>query len=147
LGRRTRRAKFILQGWPYVDYETLAKAYKLVVDPNVLTIGRLSDKEYDSLLSRSLVFVPLFDVAACNTIIECIVRATPVLTNRLPASEEYLGRGYPMFYETLEEAGQMADDIETIGRAHEYLKVMNKEQFTMKYFINSLYRSEIYQSI
>jgi hypothetical protein len=65
---------------------------------SVAIIQKLSDPEYDTLLSKTVVFLNLVDAVAVNTVIECIIRRTPVILNRLPATEEYLGKGYPLFY-------------------------------------------------
>jgi len=59
---------------------------------------RLNNVEYDALLASSVVLTELYGAAANNLIVECITRGTPILVNRLPAVEEYLGRDYPLFY-------------------------------------------------
>ena len=65
---------------------------------------QISNADYDRLLSENIVFVELHDANANNAIIECIARATPLLINPLPAVVEYLGRDYPLYYSSLEEA-------------------------------------------
>lgn len=83
---------------------------------------RLENSAYDEMLSRSVVFAEFYDVAACNAVLECMTRRTPVLVNRLPALEDYLGAAYPLFYRDLEEAGDFARDDERVAAAHEYLR-------------------------
>ena len=51
-------------------------------------ITRLSDDDYDALLTRNIVFLKLVDCSAVNTVIECIERNTVIIVNRHPALEE-----------------------------------------------------------
>lgn len=81
----------------------------------------IPDADYDRLLSENLVFVDLYDASANNAVIECLARATPILVNRLPAVEEYLGRDYPLFYDDLRQAAAMAQDLERLRAAHLHL--------------------------
>jgi hypothetical protein len=84
--------------------------------------ARIDDTAYDEMLSHSVVFADLYDAGACNAVIECMVRGTPILVNRLPALEDYLGLRYPLFYESLEEAGVLARSDERVEEAHRYLR-------------------------
>ena len=43
------------------------------------------DEAYDRLLTENLVFLCLLDASAVNTVLECIVRNTPIVVYRLPA--------------------------------------------------------------
>ena len=74
---------------------------------SVEAISTLSDADYDTLLSQSVVFLKLIDASAVNTVLECVARGTPLIVNRLPALEELLGGTYLGFYDTLEEAAQL----------------------------------------
>lgn len=71
---------------------------------DVEVIDRLPNDEYDRLLAENVVFLELYDASACNVVLECIVRGTPLIVNRRPALEEYLGRDYPLFYDRFDEA-------------------------------------------
>jgi glycosyltransferase involved in cell wall biosynthesis len=106
-----------------------------------------SNYEYDRLLSQSIVFLHFYDVAACNTIIECIMSNTPVVTNRLPASEEYLGKDYPLFYKDIEDASILIRDLDLIDSSHEYLKHLDKNNLSRDCFVHSLRNSVIYQNL
>lgn len=114
---------------------------------SVAILENISNHQYDHILQSSLVFIKLVDASAVNTILECIVRNTPILVNRLPATEEYLGRNYPLFYDTLDEATQLLYDRRNIKKAYKYLCRMSKEKFTVEFFINSLMRSDLYSSL
>jgi len=50
------------------------------------------------------VFLNLIEAGGCTTVIECISRNTPIIINRLESLEEYLGKSYPLFYESVEQA-------------------------------------------
>jgi len=113
----------------------------------VKTLPFLSNSNYDLLLNESVVFMNLYDTSANNLIIECIVRNTPILVNPLPAVIEYLGEDYPLFYNTLEEAEDKAENFELIYQAHNYLKNSNKVKLTGNYFFNSFIKSNIYSNL
>jgi hypothetical protein len=105
---------------------------------SVTIIDTLDNDQYDKLLSENIVFLKLLDASAVNTIIECIVRCTPVLVNRHPAVEEMLGENYPFYYEDAIEAGLKVTDLDAIRKTHRYLVGLNKKKFTMEYFLQHL---------
>jgi hypothetical protein len=88
---------------------------------NVSRVERLSSLEYEDLLSRSVVFLDLIDASAVTTVVECLVRATPLLVNPLPAIVEYLGHDYPMYFTNLEEAEEKLADPVAVLAAHEHM--------------------------
>lgn len=111
-------------------------------------IQRLSNDEYDRLLSKNIVYMELYDNTANNAIIECIVRNTPVLVNPLPAVVEYLGTDYPFYFESRREAANKAENIALIEETHNYLKSSPiKEKLTSEFFLKSFVESEIYQQL
>jgi len=117
-------------------------------NPNVIQMEHISNEHYDQLLSQNIVFLDLFDSSANNSIIECVVRNTPILVKDLPAVREYLGENYPFYFTNLEQAREKANNLQLILQTHEYLKnYKTKEKFTKKYFIQSILQSEIYQSL
>lgn len=111
---------------------------------SVTVLENISNEQYDELLRDNIVFINLVDAAAVNTILECIVRNTPILVNRLPATEEYLGKDYPLFYDSLDHANDLLTDIRNIKKAHKYLCRMPKDKFSIDYFLKSLVQSEVY---
>jgi hypothetical protein len=135
------------------DYEQMLR---YVSNPNdVELINHLYGAEYDELLTCTLVFLDLYDCAACNVILECIIRNTPILVNRLPAVVEYLGEEYPLFYNSLSEASAKLNDPDIIEKGYNYLCEMNKVQFSpnvfyeamrefLKYEINTFNRSKMF---
>jgi hypothetical protein len=88
---------------------------------SVLDIPRLSNEEYDQILSKNVAFLDLYDSSANNAIVECMARGTPILVNPLPAVIEYLGPDYPFYFTTLADASKKLKNIALIKAAHEYL--------------------------
>ena len=56
---------------------------------------------YDLLLMQNIVFINLIDASAVNTILECIVRNTPIIVNKIDGIIDYLGEDYPLYYNEL----------------------------------------------
>jgi hypothetical protein len=108
----------------------------------------LSDQEYDHLLSEAIVFIHLCDSSATNTVIECMVRNTPILINRSQPVEEYLGKDYPFYYSCLEEANEKLQNEDLIQAAHEYLvDHPGKQELTDRHFVSSFVNSSIIQHL
>ena len=95
---------------------------KITSYSEVTLINKVHNFEYDMLLCENIVSIYLIDCSAANTIIECMVRNTPILINRLPAIIEYLGKDYPFYYDNLTEASLKANNIDTIKKTYLYLK-------------------------
>lgn len=108
-------------------------------------LSHVKNSKYDELLSSNTVFLDLYDAGACNTILECIVRNTPIVINRLPSNEEYLGDNYPGFYSTLKEAEMIVSS--KLKECHEYLLSLDKSRFSIFNFIESIENGPIYQSL
>jgi len=94
-------------------------------------------KEYDYLLSKNIVFVDLFDAAANNTVLECIVRNTPIIINRISPIFEYLGENYPLYFNKLTDVPELLTD-DKILEAHIYLTKLDKSELSIDYFTNKL---------
>ena len=86
-----------------------------------------SFKEYDELLDKNIILIDLFDTAANNVVLECIIRATPLLIPKLPGSVFYLGENYPMFFNNLDEIPLLLTDVNII------------KIYKIKYLINIKY--------
>lgn len=98
----------------------------LRLDMGAVNRAYVDVSEYDALLSKNVVLLDMFDASANNTVLECIVRATPLLVIRMPATEYYLGSEYPLFFERLEEVPGLLSDVSLIQRAHVYLKELSQ---------------------
>lgn len=106
---------------------------------SVTVVERLSNDDYDALLSDSVVFLHLTDAAAVNTVIECMARNTPLLVNRLPGLEEMLGKNYPGFYRDAGEAAAMAANVTHVSHVHAYLARLNKSGLELPSFVRSVH--------
>jgi tetratricopeptide (TPR) repeat protein len=124
----------------------------LIIDPeyadNTQSVEHICPREYEHLLSENIVFIYLYDASGNNTIVECIIRTTPLLINPLPAVIEYLGADYPLYFNTLEEAAEKALDFSLIWDGHKYLEKLEiRNKLSGKYFLNSLKMSEVYRGL
>jgi hypothetical protein len=104
---------------------------------SVELINELSPSDYDKLLISCIIFIYLIDASAANTIIEAIVRNTPILINKIEPVVEYLGSGYPFYYESMEEATEKLNNMKLIKKTYEYLKKMDKTFLKMETFMNN----------
>jgi hypothetical protein len=107
----------------------------------------LPPADFDHMLAASVVFLDLYDTVVNNTVVECIVRNTPVLCNRLPGLVELLGEDYPLYFSTLEEAANKAETTSLLDAAVTHLKRIPKDIFTQTHFLDSFVRSEIYRGL
>ena len=107
---------------------------------------RVPNDQYDRLLSESIIFLDMHDSSANNAVIESIARATPLLVNPIPAVVEYLGKDYPFYFNSLEEAAKKARDLELIKETHEYLKACDtRKRLTQECFLKEFVDSEVYK--
>jgi len=93
--------------------------------------------QYDVLLSENIVFLNLVDASAVNTIIECIVRNTPIIVNKHPAVVELLGPKYPLYFSDPCDVYSLLESTNIIKRAHRYLKRLDKTKLSIDYFLKT----------
>lgn len=105
---------------------------------SVEVMNKLNDDDYDELLSKNIVFLDMIDAAAVNSIIECIVRNTPVLVNRITGTEELLGHNYPLFYNANDCPLSLLSKLDycNILSAVKYLSKKNKDEYKLSYFLH-----------
>lgn len=96
-----------------------------------------SNEEYDDLLSKNVVFLDLVDAAAVNTIIECIVRRTPIVINKIPGTVALLGEHYPLFYKDVSEIPKLVSE-RAVNQAHQYLRRLDIKRFRLTYFLDQM---------
>ena len=104
---------------------------------DVKIIKYLENNNYDKLLSENIVFINLINVSACNTLIECVIRNTPIIINRLEGVEEILGTDYPLFYDNLVEASEIITDINRLKKGYEYLVKLDKTNLKIETFLSN----------
>ena len=131
-----------------IEQDTCPPLSRRYISTKARVLPRLSNYEYDQLLTKNIAFVFFHDTSANNAIVECIARATPVVVNPLPAVVEYLGKSYPLYANTLEEAARKVQDISRIKAAHHYLKSCStRQQLSEEHFRESFFNSEVYQGL
>ena len=104
------------------------------ITSSVEVIDHLCDTDYDKLLSENIVFLNLIDASAVNTVIECIIRNTPLIINRRPAIVEILGADYPLYYGDCD--GNTDDDYTMNHQVVELLSDTKKLKSAYKYLLN-----------
>ena len=125
----------VLQGIP-IDYDST----------EVVTF--ISNDAYDKLLSENIAFTDVYDASANNVIVECMVRNTPLLINPIEPVVEYLGKDYPFYFTSLEEAAQKLENDDLVYETHIYLSNHpGKQKLSYDYFVESLKNSDIYKNI
>ena len=143
--------KYLLKA-PDVNFDNLLDCNKqqitLRMNDSVIIKDRVSNEEYDDLLSSSIVFLNLYDAPANTTVVECLGRNTPLIVNRLQGIEEYIGEGYPLLYDTVEEAERMLLDRHRLEEATMYMQSHPLlPQLTNQSFLEAFAGSSIYRSL
>ncbi|MBL3659043.1 glycosyltransferase [Fulvivirga sediminis] len=117
-------------------------------DNNITVYPPVTDQQYDILLTKNIVFADLIDAPANTLVIECLIRSTPLLINRLTGVEEYLGKDYPFYYESIEEANVKLADNALIKETHQYLKSSDvRKLISEKSFVQQFYESNVYKAL
>ena len=89
-------------------------------------------------MSQNIVYINLVDASAINTLIECIVRNTPILINKIPAVVELLGNNYPLYYENNNDVHCILSNATNIKKAYYYIKNIPKTDFYIETFVVNL---------
>ncbi len=108
---------------------------------NVKYLDYLINEEYDCLFGDNIIFLHLVEAAACNVVIEAIVRNTPILINKSAGTIDLLGENYPLFYTEQHIANNNISVILTydnIMKAHLYLTQMDKSVYEVDYFVEQM---------
>jgi hypothetical protein len=98
----------------------------------------IDNNSYDKLLSENIVYINLVDASAVNTLIECIVRNTPILINKIPAIVELLGENYPLYYKNNIDVYNLLSDANNIKKAYYHIKKLPKDKYLINTFIKEL---------
>lgn len=101
-------------------------------------MSAVDNKTYDDILSENLVFINLVDGSAVNTLIECLVRNTPIFVNRHPAVIEIVGNDYPLLYDDVNDINGLLRNPGCIEEAHNYLKKIDKTPYSIEEFMKNL---------
>lgn len=106
---------------------------------HVKVMARLEDEAYDRLITENVLFLELLDASANNAVVEAIVRETPLVVNRHPAVVEYLGAGYPLFYDDIRDVHDLLSPPR-IKEAHDYLRSIDKSDLRVEHFVEEVRR-------
>lgn len=110
----------------------------LEMEKSVNILQHLDNDNYDHLLTNNIVFIKLVDASAVNTLVECIVRNTPIIVNKIEPIVEVLGVDYPLYYETYYEASCLLDNYTKLQSAYIYLTNFDKTRFKIQTFMDTL---------
>jgi hypothetical protein len=139
-----RYNKMWLPGGKYWNemFQIIEPDYQKYLDNQTVQIpGFLSNSEYDELLSKNICLLNVYNSSANNSVLECIVRNTPLLVNPNPAIVEYLGKEYPLYYNNIKELNNLinSDDFDQkISDTVDYLINLDKTKLHIKYFISEV---------
>ena len=115
------------------------KLSSIIQSTKKVDILKLSNEDYDVFLQDSVIFLDLYDSSCNNAIIEAIVRHIPIIINRLPATEEYLGLDYCLFFDHLHEVRDMLNNEELLEKAHRQLiKLEESGKYYGDFFFNQV---------
>jgi polysaccharide pyruvyl transferase WcaK-like protein len=109
--------------------------YIMEMENSVRVVEYLDNDKYDNLLANNVVFVNLVDASAVNTIVECVLRNTPILVNPIDPVVEVLGPGYPFYYNSAYEASRLLESEHLIKQTHQYLQTLDKSNFLIETFV------------
>jgi len=130
----------------YPDYD--AHQLGLRSNGSVRVLPRIEPAAYEDVLCRSVVFLNLYDAGANTTVVECLVRGTPIVINRLAGVEEYLGADYPLFYDSLEEAAVLlADEHRLLAGSRYLLELPLRVELEGERFLENLQATAIYREL
>ena len=108
-------------------------------------IERISNIEYDVLLSKSLIVIQFWNTNVNNCILECIMRGTPIICNKIPSIVEILGEQYKLY---AENEDNIIDIIQNIENKNINLVDISNYLFSLsKNFEISNFKKIIYEEI
>lgn len=130
------------------DVDINMRKQEVVENDSVSSLYGIEDAAYDRLLAENVVFLNLFDAGAVTTVVECVVRGTPILVNKVGGVSEYLGEDYPLYYETLEEATAKLADLDLLERTAARLRQDPlREKLTDDHFLYALQNTSVYRGL
>jgi len=121
------------------------KSLNIQINFKSVEIKRLENhNDFDNLLQNNIVIIPLFGASANNSVLEIIEMNIPAFVTRLSATEEYLGKEYPLYFNNNEELENIINNeellIEKLKKGHEYLCKLDKTEFRYEHFNRELYK-------
>jgi len=133
---KKRLFNIVMKELNYLNIPTSVKLNK------VTTKYTKTTEEFDDLLLNNIVIIPLWNASANNSVLECLEMNIPAFVTRLPATEEYLGKDYPMFFTDLPEIEKVINNRELLHQkyeeTHEYLLKVDKSDIRYEHFNSEL---------
>ena len=122
------------------EFKEYGSPSKTSAQSRVHQLNFVSNDKYDLLLKSSIFFLYLHDASANNAVLECINSATPFISNRHPAIEEYVGSDYPLFMDSEDLSGMTFEQLHPLVlESHLYLKEISKsDSFLVDSFKESI---------
>ena len=109
---------------------------------NDVEILKVNNDDYDDMLLNNILIIPLHCASANNSILEIILMNRPAFISRNAATEEYIGKDYPLFFNNIEEMNLILEDNTILRKklceSHEYLMSMDKSKFSIENFYRNL---------
>lgn len=126
------------------DYETVFKVAEMLSDinniefhivssavqppeklPNIVIHRGITDQELLLLYQKSnILFMPLLDATANNVILEALACGLPVITTRLPGTEEYIDQNNGFLVDS-KDTEQFSDIILKLSKHQKSLQIMS----------------------
>lgn len=116
---------------------------------NVSVKQNLSEKTYYKCFENNLQFAEFENPVASNYVLECISFATPLFVSRNENIVEYLGKEYPFYISGPHKRwNKKLCNKDLINDTHNYLlNVLNKEYFSISFFLDNIIKSKVYNQI
>ena len=132
-GRKFNESKLLKDEANFLNIKINLNEVKLLFTENMT--------EYDDILQSNIIIIPLWGASANNSILEIITMKIPAFVTRLPATEEYLGKNYPMFFKKKEEIETILTNktqlLKLYEHTHNYLNNLSID-LTFKTFQSKL---------
>jgi glycosyl transferase family 25 len=106
----------------------------------------INDLEYANIFNNNLIFLNIDNHYEINVILDCIKSNCPIIVNRKDFIEEYLGKSYPLYYDDYEDIKILITDNK-LKEANEYLRSLNKNNFSLNPFKNKIIKTFINNKI
>lgn len=89
---------------------------------SVLTFPWQTFEEYEKIITSSIIFLDYLDTTSNTILLECIKRKIPIIIKKHPATVEYLGEKYPLYFNNINDLNKINLN-EKIISAIEYLNL------------------------
>ena len=107
----------------------------------VASIRHVDDRKYDWMLSNSIILSMPLNASACNVVVECMARCTPLMVPKINPIVEYLGQDYPLYVDDdmLADKEKMKFALSsTVFEAYDYMRGMDKEFLDVNRYVSSI---------